>query len=377
MTSQNINGFARNESYVNGLCDKFPDSIKGFQEHWMKPPYKKHLGVNKLRHVHSDFDGWGTSAMRQKMENEVRLGRPFGGTGFLWNKKYSMAVKPRIEYKHERVSVLELNLKNERILIINSYMPFFNTSQVEDQISLYIDTIGFIESIMEMNKDCSFILLSDLNCNIHDTNHQFSVLILELMQKRNLMSSYDLLHNFNPDTSWTRKGKGRNGVEHHSLIDFILISRSLSTKVENVRITDYPENLSDHCSIEIDLIVELEIFSHTKTNTVKFINWKNVHGSVRNNYEAVMERELNNISIPNIVHGHSMCDNVSHLHVIEDYYQNIMNAIAVADSVLPRSSPTSQRHYWNDELSKLKRESIDAYDLWKNSGRPNSGVVFN
>ena len=112
ISSQNINGFARNESFVNGLCDQYPSAIRAFQEHWMKPPFKKHQGVNKLKHVHSDFDGWGTSAMRSKMENEVRIGRPFGGTGFLWNKKFSIAIKPRLEYKHDRVTVLEMNESN-------------------------------------------------------------------------------------------------------------------------------------------------------------------------------------------------------------------------------------------------------------------------
>ena len=376
ITSQNINGFARNESYVNGLCEKFPDLIRGFQEHWLKPPYKKHLGVNKLRHIHKNFDGWGTSAMRQSMENEVRVGRPFGGTGFLWNKKFSMAVKPRIEYKHERVSVLEFNVKNERILIINAYMPFFNASQINEQVSLYTDTIGFIESIMEMNKECSFILLSDLNCNVYDTSHQFSILIRELMQKRDLISSYDLIDNFNPDNTWTRKGKGRNGVEHYTLIDFILISRSLSSKVDNVRISNYPDNLSDHSSVELDLSVDFEIFSHPNVTAPRYINWKNVHGAIRSNYEAVMERELDIISIPNVVHGNRVCEDVSHLHLIEDYYQKIVHAIAVADSVLPRCSPSIQKHFWNDELTKLKNESIEAYELWKNSGRPCSGVVF-
>ena len=69
--------------YVKELCDTFPNSIRAFQEHWMKSPLKRHLGVNKLRQVHDDFDGWGTSAMRGDMENHVRVGRLFGGTGYI------------------------------------------------------------------------------------------------------------------------------------------------------------------------------------------------------------------------------------------------------------------------------------------------------
>ena len=76
------------------------------------------------------------------------------------------------------------------------------------------------------------------------------------------MSTYDLVNDFTSDTFWTRKGTGQNGVESRTLIDFILVSRSIASKVENVRIAEYPDNLSDHCPVEMDLIVHLDI-SHS------------------------------------------------------------------------------------------------------------------
>ena len=163
----------QNWPFIKGLCDKLPDSIRGFQEHMMRPPFKKHKEVNRLRNVHQEFDGLGTSAMREKMLSGVRLGRPFGGTGFIWNKKYSVAIRPRLEYQHERVTILELNTTDGKIILINAYMPYSNSSKIESQIAIYADTIGFIESVMEMNLDCSFVPMSDLNCNIYDSNHPF------------------------------------------------------------------------------------------------------------------------------------------------------------------------------------------------------------
>ena len=239
LSSQNINGFARNQTYVKELCDTFPNSIRAFQEHWMKSPLKRHLGVNKLRQVHDDFDGWGTSAMRDDMENHVRVGRLFGGTGYIWNKKFSLAIKPQLEYKHDCVTVIELNDKRGKILLINAYMPYFSTNQLDTQLAIYVDTLGFIESIMEMNDGCSFILLSDLNCNLYKENHPFSVLIRDLMQKRNLVSTYDFMENFDPAASWSRKSAGQNGTESRTLIDFILVSNSISSRISNVRISDY------------------------------------------------------------------------------------------------------------------------------------------
>ena len=341
----------------------------------MRPPFKKHKGVNKLRNVHEKFDGWGTSAMREKMQSEVRLGRPFGGTGFIWNKKYSIAIRPRLEYKHERVTVLELNATDGKILLINAYMPYFNASQIENQIAIYADTIGFIESVMDMNLDCGFVLMSDLNCNIYDSHHPFTVLIRDLMRKRDLMCTFDLIDNFDSGSFWTRKGKGQNGNEFHSLIDFVLVSRSIVSKVENVRITEYPENLSDHCPVELELVINLETFDCSSSKFSNSINWKNVKDDIKMNYETVMERELDAILVPQVVHGSCICRDNCHFHLLEDYYDKLKNAIAIADMVLPRNG-CYQKNYWNEDLSRLKQESIDAFNLWKDVGRPSSGVIF-
>ena len=47
-----------------------------------------------------------------------------------------------------------------------------------------------------------------------------------------------------------------------------------------------------------------------------------------------------------------------------------------ADKVLPRSSNCPQKHFWSEQLSCLKENSKDAFDLWNNVGRPNSGPVY-
>jgi hypothetical protein len=109
VSSHNINGFARNKSFLKQLCDSVPNSIRAIQEHWLRPAYKKQYGVNQLRAVHQDFDGFGTSAMKTQMQNGIKLGRPFGGTGFVYSKKYSDCMRPLVHYQHERITVVELS----------------------------------------------------------------------------------------------------------------------------------------------------------------------------------------------------------------------------------------------------------------------------
>ena len=101
----------------------------------------------------------------------------------------------------------------------------------------------------------------------------------------------------------------------------------------------------------------------SKQSFPRTVNWNNVKGEIRKSYVKVMERELDSISVPFIVHGKTTCNNCEHLHLIENYYHSLTNAISIADAVLPRSNPSAQKSFWNEDLSRLKRESIDAYYL--------------
>ena len=50
-----------------------------------------------------------------------------------------------------------------------------------------------------------------------------------------------------------------------------------------------------------------------------------------------------------------------------------MKIAAQADKVLPRHKPGVQKHWWNDELSSLRHQSIEIYRIWKAEGKPHSG----
>ena len=94
-------------------------------------------------------------------------------------------------------------------------------------------------------------------------------------------------------------------------------------------------------------------------------------------FEQNLTQRLNAIRIPpGIFHGSHICLNDCHKVDIENYYNDIVLAISHAESCLPKTNPNIHRSYWSDELSELKRASIECTDFWKNSGRPNSGPVY-
>ena len=312
------------------------------------------------------------------MGKNIQKGRPYGGTGFLWNKKFAKCIQPRIDLKHERVTVLELKDERFNILCINGYLPYLDTSNITEQTNLYNDTIGYVEHVIINHPGYKFILLGDLNCNLYNENHPFTPIVKGLMSRQNLICSFDLRANFDPNNSFTRSSTGVNGPVY-SLLDFILISSDLKDFVSNVTINHFSDNLSDHSPVSANF--EL-ILSDIVTNKPQYrpasINWDGLKEEVRLQYCDLMEHNLRNINIPfhDLLHGNFCCDSNEHIFAIEKYFTDIVSAISDADKCIPRSRPGISKDYWNEELSKLKRASHDAFILWRDSGRPPSGLIF-
>ena len=43
--------------------------------------------------------------------------------------------------------------------------------------------------------------------------------------------------------------------------------------------------------------------------------------------------------------------------------------------MLPRHKPGVQKHWWNDELTKLRNQSIDIHRVWRENGKPHQGPI--
>ena len=378
ISTHNINGFSRNKDFLRSRCENESDTIHCLQEHWLRPPFKKTKGVNQFRHLHKDVDGYATSAMKKSISEKILTGRPYGGTGFLWNKKHSNCIKPRVEYVHERVTVLEIVDNHGPILCINAYFPYYDSSKIAEQRTIYIEVIGFIEHIMCNNPNSRYILAGDFNCNIFDYSHPFTSLVRDLMTRRSLVCSYDLDSNFDPQTAWSRTGRRKNGSSY-TLLDYVMVSESLRNCVSNTEICHYPDNLSDHLPVTID--IELYLRNMDQKNSAYLpsnINWSRIDNDTKQQYANVMEEHLDSISVPfhSILHGSCACENDEHVFHIEKYFNDIVDAVKTAESYLPRSRPGVSKNYWNNELSNLKAASSDAFSVWKDVGKPSSGPIF-
>ena len=350
--THNVNGFDRNKDFVGDTCSSLPLSIYGLQEHWLRPSTSKFPGVNALKTINSNLDGWGTSAMQSCMENRIMNGRPFGGTGFVWSKSISSSIRPRSDYRHDRVTVLEVTSTIGTIIIINVYMPYYDNRNIESQIDLYSDTIGFIDSVIDDNPHASIIFMGDMNVDIYKSNNQFSVIMNTFIEQQNLFCTFDMMHSFSRETSYTRCNLKQKSF---SLLDYIFVSRDLVPYITDVDIHDLGCVLSDHVPVRIAIDIDVQTTCSIRRPFQSVVDWKSVDSVTRERYEKVMDDGLSSITVPHIVHGNHVCNDSSHIIDIEKYYNDILQCIHVAELQLPHCIPTTKKSYWNDELNTLKK----------------------
>ena len=215
----------------------------------------------------------------------------------------------------------------------------------------------------------------DLNCNVYKSSHPYSSLINTMIGRYDLVSSFAFSPEFDPNRDFTRFDVKRNS---YTLIDGVLISKSLSHIVESCSILHPPLNVSDHLPIEITVNVEISNFLEEKSHISSFIPWSTLTTNELSTYRESMTSFLMRISIPFQALNHSsmLCDNCDCSIALEKFYQDIVSAVSQADLCLPRKKHGLAKPYWSPELTVMKQKSIDAFNLWKSCSCPQSGPIF-
>ena len=371
-----MNGFERNKDFLSNLCEKNKNMIIGVQEHWLAPSSKKFPGTDLLRTVHQNYEGFGSSAMKRSMEEGMRKGRPFGGTGYVYKKSFAKCLSPLPRLAHERISTMELQTDQGKILILNVYFPYFDNNNVDNQLHKYRSVIGSLENIILLYPNHKIILMADFNCNIFNRSHPFSRIMVDFMQKHDLISCFECVDNFDATTYYTRYD-----TRSRTLIDGFVFSASLKEKVKCVEILQCGNNISDHLPVIMEMDLKTDTMNRCDNNKPKInntISWSKMRQDEILLYKSVMDSMLDDISVPfsDIEHDCNICTSIDHIARIEEYYSKIVNCISVSESYLPTTRPTHQKGYWNNYLTQLKTDSINAHKAWCDAGSPRDGSLF-
>ena len=149
IASFNLHGFNLSSKYLKD-CVHSHKGIWLVQEHWLS-----NHQLPRLQQLNVQY--FAQSGMEDAISSGIYRGRPFGGVAICWSADLNQFVTPLTNYKHKRVTAVELKTNELSLLIISAYMPFFNSSQRERCMNDTIDAISMIELLIEdhPNHNCT------------------------------------------------------------------------------------------------------------------------------------------------------------------------------------------------------------------------------
>ena len=90
------------------------------------------------------------------------------------------------------------------LVLINVYMPYYCANNLENHSEDYLDTLAFIDSVVDRCKGCYFVVLGDMNCNFYGNDNRFSNMLHHFIMDKNFYCAYNFLSNFDSRREYTR-----------------------------------------------------------------------------------------------------------------------------------------------------------------------------
>ena len=360
LTTYNLHGFNQGKSLLPHLCT-ISDIIL-VQEHWL---YDDELHV--FDGINADFFSVCSSAMSS--QGRLRLGRPFGGVGFIVKKSLMPVFK--CVAKRERFIIICVG----DVLIVNVYLPCISThSNYEESLCCIMSDICNVIQGFGYSAVNNIIIGGDFNFECIATNLGYRT-FHSCTRHLNLSPCDNMIDvsscsNYVPVTYY-QLGSGRQ-----SFIDHFWCSASLQSCIAKSYIVDSGLNMSDHLPLSLDIAVKFNTPSPTPSisSTSRRLRWDKA--DTVSYYYGTYEC-LSKICIPDCVQRCMIGCNCEVQSTVDSVYADIVNALLInSDRCVPKTKSGFYKHWWNERLDELKQASIGTHNLWKMHGRPRSGEIF-
>lgn len=308
---------------------------------------------------------FGSSAMSSVIESGMLVGRPFGGVAMLI--KNTLRNATRTIHCSERFAIIKIR----NYIIISLYLPCVGTV---DRFLICQDILDEIWSWRLQYDNMECIVAGDFNVDL-DSNDNIACLINSFCVKHSMVRCDDLFPRAKTATYVN------NSLNHHSCIDYMLVSSS--TLVTAFDVIDANINFSDHLPIIGSFISNAE--ANEKLNTVNRANdspiqlrWDHAdllgyYNYTRCNLEPILVRTNDLTSQFN--DNNCITNNFNDL--IDQLHDDIIDILSIgAKNYVPHHRKNFYKFWWDQEMDALKTASIESNKVWKASGKPHHGPIF-
>ena len=364
IASFNCRNIKSSVSEIQDLCNKYDVIL--LQETWLLD-----FELPFLSTIHTNFYGKGIATV--KTNDAVITGRPHGGLGILWKKKFGNICKV-IDISDDRIMGIELSNNGNKVVIFNVYLPYCCESNM-DSFTCYLSKLDVF--MKDVDTLYSYVI-GDFNAHVsEDRSHLFGNELHNFCANENYILS-DI--KFCDSGSYTYYSEA-----HHttSWLDHVMCSQTAHTLIKDITV-EYGAISSDHhpiiCTLEFNLDKINNCSEEMGNARTKSIKWDSLSVEQIASYKSLTELHLGEIKIDHslILCDDPGCKDPAHVSAIEQFYGNIVNALkdASKDLYICNKNSFKQIPGWNDYCKSAHSQAREAYCIWRSSGKPKYGPTF-
>ena len=344
--------------YISSLTRKFDFVL--IQEHW--------LFNDGLRIFERDINECCCHGVSGMNENELLIGRPYGGVAILWKNSLTARVTP-VNVDSKRMCAVIVEHANHKSLLINVYMP------LEDKIDEYIETLQCVSAICDTEVFNSIILGGDFNVDRVRHRVRNTQILEEFITNESLSSASS-----GPSIDYTFESKINFS---RSKIDHFFVSDNLVPNISACDVLHEIDNCSDHSPIVLKtgLKVDYEDNGPIGLRRGQLVNWDKVTEIDIEAYKACLDDKLHEFGIPvglNTCHNFMCNDHKGEIDLMHDFI--VTACVDASSECLPILGQANEPQKtgiagWNDHVKDKREHAIFWHSLWKSAGCPRNGVV--
>ena len=345
IASFNVEGITNNNMYAQEIF-KNADIVL-IQEHWL---FKfEQNRINSLIGTHS-----GDIISVDEFDNISMHGLPrgWGGVALTWIPSLHPVMKNGITFENNRIISKKMIInENTTILLVNVYLPSITSSDRQNKLCEYLNTLECIRSKLSAPYPYPIILMGDMNID-------------PFQEKNENDTRLTALKNLTSDLGLTMISDGKlptcigHGERFKSHLDLVFVSACL-INCSTVTVSEkVPWNTSVHTPVylTIELSSKLPIKEIYEKKKVTYrVNRKSI------NKEIFLNEMQNYLNFPHL-----------HPSIATEYISLSIKAAEITAGTLMRvtSGCFKIRTVHNIDIINAAKKSREVNHLWKSAGRP-------
>ena len=359
LCSYNCRSLKKSEVIVHDLCNKY--DIMMLQEHWLFPH-----DLSVLNYFHKDFYGTGMSAI--DTSSNLVTGRPFGGTAVLYRKCFANSISP-ISTNNARITGVNISSTDGKILLLNVYMPC-NYGD-DDSLQDFIECICQLQALIIESDAIHTLICGDFNAG---PTSRFFPFLSSFINENNLLLS-DMTRLCNACTYISDDGLRSTWIDH------IVCSANFDDKILDVEVLQ-DVIMSDHRPLVFKMECSLDIQDNdcvTADDTHRrYTQWNLCNNYILQHYQMTVDKLLQNVQFPYRILATGL-DTNDLREAINTFYCDIIYCLRMAcDICIPyrgvRDNLYNNIPGWNTHVKELLDIAREWYLVWRDYGKPRSGV---